>query len=154
MFLAIWMLASATAVDPLDVTGVWYPGDEDSQVEIVTEGDSVSGRLINYDGLEFGPHYDSENPDEELRSRTILGLPIISGFQRAKTKWRRGDIYDPNEGKTYRSAIFLKDSDTLGVQGCIALFCQTQEWKRVPAESIIRFEPQADEAPAQEAAEQ
>lgn len=150
MLWAVWMLAATTSVDPLDVTGVWYPGDEDSQVEIVTDGDSVAGRIVLYDGVEYGPHYDTENPDEALRTRTILGLPIISGFERAKTKWRRGDIYDPNEGKTYRSAIFRKDADTLGVQGCIALFCQTQDWKRVPADKVIRFLPQADEEATEE----
>jgi len=147
MIWALLFLAAAEPVDPLDVAGVWYPGSATSQVEITAEGDSVAGRIIWYDGIQYGPNYDTENPDEELRGRTILGLPLIADFKKGRDKWRRGTIYDPNEGKTYRSAIALKNENTLIVQGCIALFCQTQEWPRVPEDKIIRGEyPKAPEA--------
>lgn len=128
------------AAGPLDVEGVWLTEGGQSQVEIASEGDSVSGEIIWYMNHEEELAFDTENPDEAARNREILGLQILGGFERAEEKWRRGEIYDPTEGKTYRSAIYRIDEDTLGVQGCVGFICLTQEWERVPDAEIRRIE--------------
>ena len=45
--------------------------------------------------------------------------------------WWRGRIYDPKNGKSYRSIIRRKGPGVLEVKGCIGPFCQTQVWKRL-----------------------
>ena len=41
-----------------------------------------------------------------------------------------GTIWDPEKDKTYSSKMTLKGDD-LDVEGCVAFFCQGQDWKRV-----------------------
>ncbi|MCY3672067.1 MAG: DUF2147 domain-containing protein, partial [Alphaproteobacteria bacterium] len=45
--------------------------------------------------------------------------------------WKGGRIYNPENGKTYRSNLRLKGADTLRVSGCVFIFCETQIWTRV-----------------------
>ena len=55
-------------------------------------------------------------------------MPILSGFADAGGDWR-GRIYDPRNGKSYKSIVSKNADGSLKVQGCIAIFCQTQLWK-------------------------
>ena len=64
-----------------------------------------------------------------MRSRKLLGMPVLSGFTEDGDEWR-GQIYDPKTGKTYRSIIRRVNASTLEVKGCIGPFCQSQTWKR------------------------
>lgn len=75
---------------------------------------------------------DTHNPDPALRTRTILGLPMIWNFKAAGQpgKWTGGKIYDPEAGKTYDSKISINANGTLKVEGCILVICQAQTWKR------------------------
>jgi uncharacterized protein (DUF2147 family) len=132
-----------TALGPLDVTGVWWTEDKTSQVEITREGDQIEGRVIWYEGVgeDEVPATDTANPDEELRGREIIGLPILTDFEKAERKWRRGEIYDPVEGKTYRSAV-RREGDTLKVEGCVAIICLTQDWQAVEKGEVRRASAQ------------
>lgn len=137
------MLLAAAAfllASPLDVTGVWYTDGQDSQVEITETGKSVVGRIIWYTGHEEEIVFDTNNPDEAAQKHEILGLAIIEGFERGGDRWRKGEIYDPTEGKTYRSAIYRIDETTLGVQGCVGFICRTLEWQMVPEGDVMRID--------------
>jgi uncharacterized protein (DUF2147 family) len=80
-----------------------------------------------------GPLHDAHNPDAALRSRPLLGVLIVSGFHRqAPGEWVDGKVYDPNDGKTYRSKMNLDPDGTLKVSGCVAVFCKTQTWTKAP----------------------
>ena len=58
----------------------------------------------------------------------MIGLPILSGFTDAGDEWR-GRIYDPRNGKSYKSIVTRGENGTLRVKGCISFLCQTQVWK-------------------------
>ena len=74
---------------------------------------------------------DSNNPDAKLKSRTIMGLPMLWGFKSAGPgKWTGGKIYDPESGKTYDSKLSVNANGTLKVEGCVLVVCQAQTWKR------------------------
>ena len=78
-----------------------------------------------------GPLVDVNNDDPALRSRPIVGLPLLQGFKPdGADAWSGGTIYDPEGGKTYKSKLRLKDQDTLEVDGCVLFFCQSQTWTR------------------------
>ena len=70
---------------------------------------------------------DVNNKNAALRSRTIVGMPVLSEFTDGGSDWR-GRIYDPKSGKTYKSILKREADGTLKVQGCIAFFCRTQRW--------------------------
>jgi uncharacterized protein (DUF2147 family) len=91
-------------------------------------GGTVCGRLTQILKSQPGaPKTDVANSDPALRTRPILGMPILSGFVDKGNDWR-GTIYDPRNGKTYKSIVSKNTDGTLAVKGCIAFFCQTQKW--------------------------
>jgi uncharacterized protein (DUF2147 family) len=74
---------------------------------------------------------DNKNPDPKLKTRTIMGMPMLWGFKPAGPgKWTGGKIYDPESGKTYDSKLSVNANGTLKVEGCVVMICQAQTWKR------------------------
>jgi uncharacterized protein (DUF2147 family) len=80
-----------------------------------------------------GPLHDANNPNPALRSRPMLGILIVSDFTReAAGQWVDGKIYDPNDGKTYKSKMSVSADGTLKVSGCVMVFCKAQTWTKAP----------------------
>jgi len=111
------------------VTGRWTTQSKDGVVEIYECGATICGKLAKF--LVPPPNgvgqKDINNPNKALRSRTLLGMNILTGFKAAGDEWK-GQIYDPKSGKTYRSVIYKGKSGNLVVKGCIGPFCQAQTW--------------------------
>lgn len=126
---ALLFAAPLAAAEP--VAGAWVTASGDGVVEIGPCGTTVCGRLARF--LVAPPQgagqRDVKNPNPALRSRKLLGLPILSGFKADGPVWR-GTIYDPKSGKSYRSVLKRAARDRLEVKGCIGPFCQTQVWRR------------------------
>lgn len=78
------------------------------------------------------PMTDVNNADPALHETPIIGLTMLDGFEQRGDKWKKGRIYNPEDGKSYKSSIQLDDDpNVLKVKGCIAFLCQTQRWTRV-----------------------
>ena len=127
--IALFAAAPLAAAEP--VSGSWVTASRDGVVQIGACGASVCGRLARF--LVVPPQgvdqRDTHNPDARLRTRKLLGLPILTGFHEDGAVWR-GTIYDPKAGKSYRSIVKRLDAKRLEVKGCIGPFCQTQVWTR------------------------
>lgn len=128
--LPLGLLASPlAAADSID--GLWTTAEKNGQVRIGDCGATRCGRLAKF--LVVPPQgadqRDTNNPEPSLRSRKLLGIPILTGFKSDGEVWR-GTIYDPKAGKSYRSILKRRNATTLEVKGCIGPFCQTQIWKR------------------------
>ena len=127
--LAFVAAAPLAAAEP--VSGSWVTASRDGVVQIGACGASLCGRLARF--LVVPPQGPDQravhNPDTRLRTRKLLGLPILTGFRADGAAWR-GTIYDPKAGKSYRSIIKRLDAKRLEVKGCIGPFCQTQVWTR------------------------
>ncbi|MCG6910681.1 MAG: DUF2147 domain-containing protein [Deltaproteobacteria bacterium] len=119
------------------ILGHWYtdPEKKDAVVEIYKDKDVYSGKIVwlknpkNDDGT---VKVDKENPDEARRSDPLVGLNLVKGFTyKGYSKWAGGTIYDPNNGKTYKCKMKLKD-DELKVRGYIgvSLLGRTTIWVR------------------------
>ena len=119
----------ALAADP--ISGRWVTQEKNAIVTIGQCGSSVCGKISKF--LETPPdganQRDVNNPDKSLRSRKLMGLPVLTDLREDGDLWR-GDIYDPEAGKTYRSVIRRKGANRLEVKGCVGPFCQTQVWQR------------------------
>jgi len=126
---ALMMSAPASAAG--SINGNWVTQDGDAIVKISKCGATICGRIAKF--LVTPPNgvnqRDTNNPNKNLRSRKLQGLAILTGFKRDGKIWR-GRIYDPKTGKSYRSEVSLKSPSRLKVKGCIAFFCQGQNWKR------------------------
>lgn len=116
---------------PQPITGRWMTKEKDSIVTISQCGATICGRLSRYLVMPKGgtEQKDVNNPDPEKRKRKLLGTALMWGLKPDGDVWR-GTIYDPRNGKSYRSVVRLKSADVLEVKGCIGPFCQAQEWTR------------------------
>ncbi len=126
------------AADP-DPAGVWATAGGLSHIKIAHCGTNLCGNIVwlkqplNRYGKD---KVDSNNPDPSLRTRTIVSLPLLSGFEQSQddtSSWSNGKIYDPANGKTYSCNLTVEDRSTLHLRGYIgfSLFGQTQTWTRV-----------------------
>lgn len=122
-------LLATPALAATPIHGRYVTEDGAGIVTVAPCGSSVCGRLTTI--LRKRPdaaETDVNNSDPALRSRPILGIPILSGFSDQGKDWR-GKIYDPRNGKTYKSIVARNPNGSLNVKGCIAFFCQSQVWQ-------------------------
>lgn len=128
------------------ILGIWITEGGKSHVEITLRNGHYEGRIVwlkepdypadDQQGMAGKPKVDRENPDSGLRTRPIIGLPLLSGFRYAGDNvWTDGSIYDPESGKTYRCKMTLMKNGELKVRGYIgfSLFGRTTVWTRLPA---------------------
>ena len=123
-------LAAPASAAPASVAGRWITQEKNAVVEIGQCGASVCGRIVKFlvKPATGWDATDANNPDPKLKSRKLLGTPILTGFKPEGTQWR-GQIYDPKSGKTYRSIMQLSGGK-LSVKGCIGPFCKNQTWTK------------------------
>jgi uncharacterized protein (DUF2147 family) len=130
---------AATGAQATSPLGVWATEEAKSTVKIVDCGGKLCGTIVSLKeplddkGKE---KVDEHNPDKGLQTRKILGLPLLSGFVKAKDEtnvWEDGRIYNPEDGETYKCTLTLKDAGTLRVRGYIGIpmLGKTQIWTRV-----------------------
>lgn len=115
-------LISAAGAMAQEAGGIW-------QTEVSAEG--------AYLHVQIGPcGYDTEKTCGVIvkgvgTTEDLTGRPIISGMEPAGDgRWARGQIWAPDEDKTYRSKMALV-GERLTVEGCVAVFCRGQTWTRV-----------------------
>ncbi|MEP0392812.1 MAG: DUF2147 domain-containing protein [Erythrobacter sp.] len=128
---AAFLAVPSQALAADSILGRWVTEDRDAVVEIKQCGGAVCGRIARFlimppDGAD---QRDINNPDTNLRRRKLLGLAILSQLREDGDLWR-GQIYDPNRGRTFRSVIRRTGANTLEVKGCVSFICQTQTWRR------------------------
>jgi len=110
----------------------WLTDDRKAVVLIASCGAALCGTIhqIRDKGPDV-PKTDVYNPVPVLRSRSLIGLPILFGFRPNGGNWTNGHAYDPKSGKTYRASLHLASHDQLVVTGCIFVFCQSKYWTRL-----------------------
>jgi uncharacterized protein (DUF2147 family) len=110
-------------------------GKAKSIVEIYLAKDGhYAGKVIEVLDLEDGPDPRCDQCRGANRDRPIRDMVILWGLEPDGTgKWSGGHVLDPENGKTYRSKLALRDGGrTLDMSGCIAFLCRTQAWSREP----------------------
>jgi uncharacterized protein (DUF2147 family) len=132
--LSLLFMCQAASADKEKINGTWLTGDGDGWVDIALTDSGLSGVIAGTpNDRPDRSRFDDKNPDPELRGRALMGLVIMSGFNRSGTNnWKGGRIYDPNSGKTYRCSITLVDDSTLKLRGYIgiSLLGRTDTWTR------------------------
>lgn len=77
------------------------------------------------------PMPDAKNPSPQLRTRPLLSLVLLRNFRSdGIDRWSGGEIYNPENGRTYSATLRLRTNDILEVKGCVLFVCQTQIWRR------------------------
>lgn len=120
------LISQAFAQDAQKIAGIYWNDEKTSKIEVKEENGKFIGTVIYINPEKYvngEPEKDNMNPDVKLRSRSRLGLQILSGlkFDASDKEWQGGRIYDPKNGKTYDCfAWFDQDANTLNLKGYIA----------------------------------
>jgi len=125
--------ASAVASFAVDPTGTWRT-EEDATVRVSNCGGGLCATITALrepnDPQTGKPKTDIHNADPGKRNRPIVGLQIFTGLRpEGANKWT-GQIYNPEDGKTYDANAVLENASTLKVQGCVLFICKTKIWTR------------------------
>ena len=131
--LATLLLLSVTALANSGadaILGEWLSQEKDGKILIFKQGDQYFGKISW--GKTPG-RKDTNNPDEKLRNRDLLGTVILKNFKFTGSAWENGTIYDPNSGKTYDCILKVKDGNkTLDIRGFVGspMIGRTSTWSR------------------------
>jgi uncharacterized protein (DUF2147 family) len=118
-------------VEDDDILGEWVTEDRDCRVAMFKKGHRYFGKIAairppNYlpgetNDMDGKPRLDSNNQNEALRSRPLVGIELMKDFLFDNDKWTGGRIYDPKNGKTYECEISLAEDGKLHVRGYIGV---------------------------------
>lgn len=108
-------------------------GKPKSVVEIYAAKDGqYAGKVVEILDLKDGPNPLCDQCKGANRDKPIKGMVILWGLKPdGAGKWSGGHVLDPENGKTYKSKVALRDGGSrLDMSGCIAFICRTQAWSR------------------------
>lgn len=124
LFLGL-LMGQAVAQEAQKIAGIWFNDKKTSKIEVKEENGKFIGTVIYINPEKYvngEPEKDYNNPDAKLKTRSRLGLQILSGlkYSAADKEWQDGRIYDPDNGKTYDCfAWFEGDANTLKLKGYV-----------------------------------
>jgi uncharacterized protein (DUF2147 family) len=140
-------LASTASAQSPSVMGTWLTASGIAQVRIGPCPDAANGPicglvvgLINPkgpDGNAVAPDMatDYRNADPALRTRKVIGMPLIWGFKKTSdpNAFEDGHVYNGENGKTYNANISLQPDGKLRLRGYVGtpMLGETQLWTRV-----------------------
>jgi uncharacterized protein (DUF2147 family) len=132
-FAAIFGIASAQTSGSL-IVGIWGNEENSNHIEFYQTGSTYSAKLIwlskpNDD--KGNPKVDKNNADPKLRTRKLVGIPLIWGLSYLNNQWVNGTVYTPVKGITAACSIVLLDANTLKLKASKGIFSTTKIWKRI-----------------------
>jgi uncharacterized protein (DUF2147 family) len=85
---------------------------------------------------------DQRNEDPALRNRPMLGLQILTLRLGEQPHVLDGDIYNPQDGKTYSGYVEMLGPDLVRLNGCVLfnVVCRGEDWVRVIPEPEVLVE--------------
>lgn len=133
----LMLLVAATAFGQGSIQGKWKTVDDNtgearSIVEIIEREGKIFGRVVKIfprPDREPDPVCNKCSPEDPRFNQKIIGMEIIRNLVRAGAEFSGGDIIDPENGRVYRSKLWLEGKD-LKVRGYWGPFYRTQTWHR------------------------
>ena len=150
------VLAEPQSPAPPSVVGLWEQVDNDGRVgswfRIYESNGVYMGDIVKM----FVKPGDQENPictkcAGDQKNQPTIGLTLIKGMQRKGLYYENGSILDPRDGSVYQARMELSpDGRSLTLRGFvgIALFGQSQTWRRLPDSAMAEIESRAGPATA------
>ena len=144
---AMLVMVSSTGFAQSRVMGTWLTASGVAKVQIGPCSNPSAGALCGFivglinpkgpDGQVVAPEVatDYRNADPSLRSRKVIGMPLIWGFKATSDPnvFEGGQIYNGENGKIYNANISLQPDGKLRLRGYVGspIFGETQVWTRV-----------------------
>ena len=135
--LTLLVLVSFMNINAQSIIGKWKTIDDEtgkpkSIVEIYKQGDKYFGKIVklitaeNSDGI-------CRTCETKYKNKNIIGLVILTDFEKDDDEYEDGEIINPKNGKVYSAYLELLSPNKLKVRGYIgfSLIGKTQYWYRV-----------------------
>jgi uncharacterized protein (DUF2147 family) len=115
--------------------GKWLTEEGKGHVVFESCGSKLCGKIVwlkEPNDAAGKPHVDALNEDQSLRTRPVIGLKLTELAADGNGGWK-GTIYNPEDGKTYKSEASIQKDGSLLIKGCVlgGLLCDGQTWTRV-----------------------
>jgi uncharacterized protein (DUF2147 family) len=159
--LAAALLAPGTAsyAASADPTGYWKKPDAEREAKIQVSrcGKGLCAKIVwlrEPNDSRGRPLQDIRNSNPAQRGRTIVGLPLFSGFTPTGPATWAGKIYNPEDGNVYSATLTMVSKKQIVLKGCKAwLLCGEKIWLRTSAPPAPEPDPEPQiEASAEPAA--
>ncbi len=127
------IIAQQSASSNSSIEGIWQAQDK-YRIQISQDNGVYNGKIIWIaPGKETK---DVKNPDQNLRSRDLIGVEMLKGFTyNPKNKeWAGGSIYAPDAGKKLNGRLSITDKNEIKVKVSMGIFSKTMTLKPVPAQ--------------------
>ena len=119
-----------------EILGHWLNEEKDAIIEISNDGGIFNGRIVWLeDSLDQfkQPMRDVLNDKSSLRSRTVKGVNMLTGFVYNDGDWKGGEIYNFESGNDYNGKITLDEAGHLRLKGYYSILFflgRTKTWTR------------------------
>ncbi|WP_372928329.1 DUF2147 domain-containing protein [Methyloceanibacter sp.] len=131
---------SATSAMAADPTGYWRKAEQRSKWpgKMLIHGCGSGKRYlcvkiawVKNPVHEGKPLRDVLNKNTSLRSREIVGLQIARGLAKVAGNQWKGNIYNPEDGRTYSATLTQVSRSKIILKGCMGfMFCGERVWVR------------------------
>jgi len=133
------------------ILGYWYTTDGPAKVEVYKCEGKYCGKIVWLEVPEVDgkPVLDTNNSNPELRSRPILGVPVLTDYtyDASHQEWTGGVAYSPDRGHDY-NAILTMDGNKLKITVKVGPVHKSEEWTRTTApEEKEKTKPAEDSKP-------
>lgn len=150
-FLAAAASPLAASAAPNDPVGTWLTDEGKGKVEISACGGrgQLCSKIVwlkDPNDSAGKPLRDMRNKNDAQRGRPIIGMPILTNLSQAgPTSWS-GNIYNPEDGNTYKASMMMVSKDRIQLKGCamFGLVCGEKNWTRTAPEKAKVIEAKAD----------
>ena len=121
-------LFATPAAAQSNIDGTYIDSGGYTEITVAPCGNARCGEITRIVKRKPGePNRDVHNDDPSLRDRPILGITILKNLRWDDDVWR-GEVYNPEDGNTYRTEVRRTANGALEVKGCVTLFCRTRVW--------------------------
>jgi uncharacterized protein (DUF2147 family) len=127
------IIAQQSASSNLSIEGIWEAQSK-YRIQISQDNGVYNGKIIWIAADKETK--DINNPDQNLRSRNLIGVEMLKGFTyNPKTKeWNGGSIYVPDAGRKLNARLSMKNKNELQAKVSMGLFSRTLTLKAVQAQ--------------------
>lgn len=143
-FAVLIMMMSAFAYSALAKTqevvptGYWLSKKKDVVVHIKSCETELCGFIhwIREDEQQF----DINNPDPDLKGRSMCGIKVLWGLTPSGSKWKGGRIYKADDGEFFGAQVSMASVDLMELRGYIGMpaIGKTSPFTRVRADEYAK----------------
>ncbi len=127
------MTSAFVAKSQTGIIGIWQPEEADSKIEITALSETnFIGKVawlqepLDKDGK---PFLDKKNKKKSLRTREILGMPILEDLVYKEGKWK-GTVYAAKRGRKTDVSLSMEGDDKLILTVSMMGMTRKQIWNR------------------------